>query len=52
MAHQARRIAKDPSECVKDIHGGVEAVHQTVITIAVFFESFLPLLETLEAGDL
>ena len=35
---------------MKEIHCGVEAVHQTVITVAVLFESILPLLETLEAG--
>jgi hypothetical protein len=35
---------------VKEIHCGAEAIHQTVIAVAVFFESFLPFLETLEEG--
>jgi hypothetical protein len=42
MAHQARHIVKDPSKCVKDIHCGAEAVYQSAVSVAIFFEGLLP----------
>ena len=49
-AYQADGLAKDPRECLKDVHRWSEAGYQPPIAIAIFLKSLLSFLEQFKDG--